>query len=159
VGWRKLSSPQYTEIARAIDSALRGITDRGEKDKNWRTVRMTDKTGSGTDVRVSDNFEQLSPREQAQKVDEFIGLVRSPTDKFFTYTFWAMLLGPPAAAGMLLLLIAWVLFGFRARASLVRFALGDGFCAKSKGYNLMWFHSVWKKLSTQLYSEHVVASA
>ena len=41
----------------------------------WRTVRMTDKTGSETDVRMSDNFEQLSPREQMQRVDEFIGLV------------------------------------------------------------------------------------
>jgi hypothetical protein len=114
VGWRKLSSPLYTEIARAID--LRGITDTGEKDKNWRTVRMTDMNGSETDVRVSDNFEQLSPREQAQRVDEFIGLVRSPTDKFFTYTFWAMLIAPPVAAG-LLFLIAWGLSGFRARAS------------------------------------------
>jgi hypothetical protein len=117
VGWRKLSSPVYTEIARAIDSALRGITDTGEKDKNWRTVRMTDMNGSETDIRVSDNFEQLSPREQAQRVDEFIGLVRSPTDKFFTYTFWAMLIAPPVAAGILLFLIAWGLSGFRARAS------------------------------------------
>jgi hypothetical protein len=116
VGWRKLSSPQYTEIARAIDSALRGITDTGEKDKTWRTVRIN-KNGSETDVRVSDNFEQLSPREQAQRVDEFIGLVRSPTDKFFTYAFWAMLIVPPVAAGILLFLFARVLFGFRARAS------------------------------------------
>jgi hypothetical protein len=117
VGWRQLNSPQYTEIARAIDSALRGITDTGEKDETWRTVRITDKNGSETDVRVSDNFEQLSPREQAQRVDEFIGLVRSPADKFFTYTFWAMLIAPPVAAGILLFLIAWVLSGFRARAS------------------------------------------
>jgi len=129
VGWRKLSSPQYTEIARAIDSALRGITDTGEKDKTWRTVRITDKNGSETDVRVSDNFEQLSPREQAQRVDEFVGLVRSPTDKFFTFTFWAMLIAPPVAAGILLFLIAWVLpaFGrehqlsaFRARRRVLR---------------------------------------
>jgi hypothetical protein len=98
-------------------SALRGITHTGEKDKNWRTVRMTDMNGSETDVRVSDNFEQLSPREQAQRVDEFIGLVRSPTDKFFTYTFGAMLIAPPVAAGILLFLIAWGLSGFRARAS------------------------------------------
>jgi hypothetical protein len=75
------------------------------------------KNGSETDVRVSDNFEQLSPREQAQRVDEFIGLVRSPTDKFFTYTFWAMLIAPPVAAGILLFLIAWGLSGFRVRAS------------------------------------------
>jgi hypothetical protein len=115
VGWRKLNS--NTDIARAIDSSLRGITDTGEKDKTWRTVRITDKNGSETDVRVSDNFEQLSPREQAQRVDEFIGLVRSPTDKFFTYTFWAMLIAPPVAAGILLFLIAWVLSRFRARAS------------------------------------------
>jgi hypothetical protein len=55
----------------------------------------------------------LSPREQAQRVDEFIGLVRMPTDKFFTYAFWAMLIAPPVAAGILLFLIAWVLSGFR----------------------------------------------
>ena len=116
VGWRKKLSSN-TDIARAIDSALRGITDTGEKDKTWRTVRITDKNGSETDVRVSDNFEQLSPREQAQRVDEFIGLVRSPADKFFTYTFWAMLIAPPVAAGILLFLIAWGLSGFRARAS------------------------------------------
>jgi hypothetical protein len=112
VGWRKKLSSN-TDIARAIDSALRGITDTGEKDKTWRTVRITDKNGSETDVRVSDNFEQLSPREQAQRVDEFVGLVRSPTDKFFTFTFWAMLIAPPVAAGILLFLIAWVLSGFR----------------------------------------------
>jgi hypothetical protein len=116
VGWRKkLSSNRL--FGRTIDSALRGITDTREKDKTWRTVRITDKNGSETDVRVSDNFEQLSPREQAQRVDEFIGLVRSPTDKFFTYTFWAMLIAPPVAAGILLFLIAWGLSGFRARAS------------------------------------------
>jgi hypothetical protein len=96
---------------------IKGITDTGEKDKTWRTVRITDKNGSETDVRVSDNFEQLSPREQAQRVDEFIGLVRSPTDKLFTYSFWAMLIAPPVAAGILLFLIAWGLSGFRARAS------------------------------------------
>src|SRR4029450_771121 len=112
VGWRKKLSSN-TDIARAIDSALRGITDTVEKDKTWRTVRITDKNGSETDVRVSDNFEQLSPREQAQRVDEFVGLVRSPTDKFFTFTFWAMLIAPPVAAGILLFLIAWVLSGFR----------------------------------------------
>ena len=67
VGWRKKLSSN-TDIGRAIDSALRGITDTREKDKTWRTVRMTDKTGSETDVRVSDNFEQLSPREQMQRV-------------------------------------------------------------------------------------------
>jgi hypothetical protein len=89
------------------------VYNRGEKDKTWRTVRITDKNGSETDVRVSDNFEQLSPREQAQRVDEFVGLVRSPTDKFFTFTFWAMLIAPPVAAGILLFLIAWVLSGFR----------------------------------------------
>src|SRR4029450_6222275 len=100
-------------------SALRGITDTGEKDKNWRTVRMTDMNGSETDVRVSDNFEQLSPREQAQRVDEFIGLVRSPADKFFPYPFWAMLIAPPVAAGILLFLIAWGLFG-RVRFALMR---------------------------------------
>jgi hypothetical protein len=80
-------------------------------------VRITDKKGPETDVRVSDNFEQLSPREQAQRVDEFIGLVRMPTDKFFTFTFWAMLIAPPVAAGILMFLIAWGLSGFRARAS------------------------------------------
>jgi hypothetical protein len=116
VGWRKKLSSN-TDFGRTIDGALRGITDTGEKDKTWRTVRITDKNGSETDVRVSDNFEQLSPREQAQRVDEFIGLVRSPTDKLFTYTFWATLMAPPAAAGIFLFFIAWVLSRFRARAS------------------------------------------
>jgi hypothetical protein len=38
VGWRKRSSPP--DIQRAIDGALRGITDTGEKDKNWRTCEL-----------------------------------------------------------------------------------------------------------------------
>jgi hypothetical protein len=41
VGWRKRSSPLHTpDIQRAIDGALRGITDTGEKDKNWRTCEL-----------------------------------------------------------------------------------------------------------------------
>jgi len=86
-------------FARRIDSALSG--DQAE----WRSIKISKDVA----VKVSKEFEQLSPFEQAVRVRKFQNAY--PVIE----VFWITVLGPPVAAGILLMLISWVIAGFRSR--------------------------------------------
>ena len=99
--WRQISTDGG--FARRIDSAL--SSHLAERDKAWRSIKISKDVA----VQVSNDFEQLSPYEQAVRVRKFQNFHRDIQE------FWITVLGPPVAARILLMFIGWVIAGFRSR--------------------------------------------
>ena len=82
-----------------------GFALRIDDQAQWRSIKISKDVA----VKVSKEFEQLSPFEQAVRVRKFQNAY--PVIE----VFWITVLGPPVAAGILLMLISWVIAGFRSR--------------------------------------------
>jgi hypothetical protein len=120
--WQKITL-HGPGITRRIEDALRAAADQAEGRKEWVTVEFP---GIG-DVKLSPNFELLSGEEKKTRARELFELLKSRTEtslpssparfvlpsELVSPSFWITVLGPPAAVGIVLLLMGWIIAGFR----------------------------------------------
>jgi hypothetical protein len=108
--WKQISEQGRPGITRRIEDALR------DTNNEWVLVNFPDETG---DVMFSANFEALSPDERNTAGREFLETLKPPIEiqarsDLLNPRFWIRLLGPPISLGVPMLLIAWIVLGFRS---------------------------------------------
>jgi hypothetical protein len=107
--WKQISEQGRPGITRRIEDALR------DTNNEWVLVNFPGEIG---DVMFSPNFEALSPDERNTAGREFFETLKPPIEiqarsELLNPRFWIILLGPPLSVGVPLLLIAWIVLGFR----------------------------------------------
>jgi hypothetical protein len=75
--------------------------------KEWVAVTVQ---GPGITRRIDKALQEITEREPQLHISFF-------KSELLSVSFWTLLLGPPAGAGILMFLISWVIAGFRLRQS------------------------------------------
>jgi hypothetical protein len=107
--WKQISEQGRPGITRRIEDALR------DTNNEWVLVNFPGEIG---DVMFSPNFEALSRDERNTTGREFFETLKPPIQtqarsELLNPRFWITLLGPPISLGVPMLLIAWIVAGFR----------------------------------------------
>jgi hypothetical protein len=110
--WKQISEQGRPGITRRIEDALR------DTNNEWVLVNFPDEIG---DVMFSPNFEALSRDERNTAGREFFDTLKPPIkiqarSELLNPRFWIILLGPPISLGVPMLLVAWIVLGFRGSA-------------------------------------------
>jgi hypothetical protein len=108
--WKQISEQGRPGISRRIEDALR------DTNNEWVLVNFPGEIG---DVMFSPNFEALSRDERNTAGRGFFETLKPPIEKqgrsdLLNPRFWILLLGPPISVGVPMLLIAWIVRGFRS---------------------------------------------
>src|SRR6516165_4340543 len=107
--WKQISEQGRPGITRRIEDALR------DTNNEWVLVNFPDEIG---DVMFSPNFGALSRDERNTAGREFFETLKPAIEirarsELLNPRFWITLLGPPISVGVPMLLIAWIVVGFR----------------------------------------------
>ena len=107
--WKQISEQGRPGITRRIEDALR------DTNNEWVLVNFPGEIG---DVMFSPNFQALSRDERNTAGREFFETLKPPIEiqarsELLNPRFWITLLGPPISVGVPMLLIAWIVLGFR----------------------------------------------
>jgi hypothetical protein len=107
--WKQISEQGRPGITRRIEDALR------DTNNEWVLVNFPGEIG---DVMFSPNFEALSRDERNTAGREFLETLKPPIEiqarsELLNPRFWITLLGPPISVGVPMLLVGWIIVGFR----------------------------------------------